>query len=147
MNNILKTTILLAAFSLTAFVSKAQSGIQFHQGTFQEALNKATKENKLVFMDAYTAWCGPCRAMSANTFTNPDVADYFNQNFVNIKVDMEKGEGPTLSRKFAVTAYPTLLFLNGQGSVVHKELGFKDAATFLSLGKKANGMKPAATTK
>ena len=146
MKNFLKSGLLLATLLVGALTIKAQSGITFHQGTFAEAIAKASKENKLVFMDAYTSWCGPCRAMAANTFTNPDVGEYFNKNFVNVKMDMENGEGPNLARKYAVMAYPTLLFIGANGQVVHKELGFKDATTFMTIGKKAAGMRPGATT-
>lgn len=119
----------------------AVSGIDFFHGTFAEAKAKAKRENKLIFMDAYTTWCGPCKWMAANTFTDSSVGEYFNKNFVNVKMDMERGEGPALQRQFAVRAYPTLLFIDGDGQVKHRDMGAKKAGDFLAVGKKADSKK------
>ena len=111
-------------------------GSCFFQGTFAEAQEKAKAEDKLIFMDAYTDWCGPCKWMSKNTFTDESVASFFNENFINVKMNMEKGEGPGLARKYRVRGYPSLLFLNADGSVAHTKLGAQDASSFLALGKR-----------
>jgi thiol:disulfide interchange protein len=144
MKNIKTTGILLAFFMLMSFATKAQ-GMEFFHGTFNEALAKAAAEKKMVFMDAYTTWCGPCKWMAANTFTDASVGTYFNANFINVKMDMEKGEGPMLASKYAVMAYPTLLFINPNGEVIHKELGAKPADQFVNAGKKAISMKAPAS--
>lgn len=145
MKNIKTTGILLALFMVMSFATKAQ-GIEFFHGTFNEALAKAAKEKKMVFMDAYTTWCGPCKWMAANTFTDASVGTYFNTNFINVKMDMENGEGPMLARKYAVAAYPTLLFISPSGEVIHKELGAKPADVFITAGKKAVSMKSPSST-
>jgi thiol-disulfide isomerase/thioredoxin len=98
-------------------------GIEFEQGTFQQALDKAKQENKMVFMDCYTTWCGPCKSLAKNIFPQKEVGDVFNQKFVNVKMDMEKGEGIALQKKYSITAFPTLLFLDAEGKVVHKKVG------------------------
>ena len=103
------------------------AGIQFEEGTFAEALAKAKQTNKLVFMDCYTSWCGPCKMMSSKVFTQNEVGDYFNQNFVSIKVDMEKGEGIELAKKYKVSAYPTMLVLDAEGNVIYTLVGACDA--------------------
>ncbi|GAB5553526.1 MAG: hypothetical protein Sapg2KO_31170 [Saprospiraceae bacterium] len=134
----------IAAFLLLfAFNVSAQQGqnIQFFEGTFEEALATATKENKLIFMDAYTTWCGPCRWMSSNTFTDAAVAEFYNDNFINVKMDMERGEGPALARKYRVMAYPTLLFINPEGEIAHKKMGALPADAFLDLGQFAQKKK------
>lgn len=97
--------------------------IQFLEKPWQEILQIAKKENKLIFMDAYAVWCGPCKWMAANIFTNDTVADYFNKTFICVKVDMEKGEGRVLGKKFEVKAYPTLLFIDTAGALIHKKVG------------------------
>ncbi len=115
---------------------KAQdTGIQFFQGTLAQAQAKAKAEKKLIFMDAYTVWCGPCKWMAANTFTDSEVAAYYNKNFINLKMDMEKGEGPGLARKYGVRAYPTLYFLNPDGTVAHQVMGGRGPDDFIKLGK------------
>lgn len=100
-----------------------EAGISFDVHTFAEAMEKAKAENKLVFMDCYTTWCGPCRMMAAQVFTQQKVGDYFNEHFVSLKMDMEKGEGITLGKKYGVTAYPTMLILDTQGNVMHTMVG------------------------
>ena len=74
--------------------------------------------------------------MAANIFTNDTVADYFNKTFICAKVDMEKGEGPVLSKKFEVRAYPTLLFADTTGTMIHKKVGAEhNAQDFINLAK------------
>jgi thiol:disulfide interchange protein len=139
MKNVQRFTLLLL-FVLTVTGLQAQTeatGIQFFHGTFAEAQVKAKQENKLIFMDAYTSWCAPCRFMAANVFTDQSVGEYYNAHFINMKVDMEKGEGIDLSRRYSVMAYPTLLFLDGNGEVKSRTMGGKPAAEFIALGQKA----------
>jgi thiol-disulfide isomerase/thioredoxin len=128
------TLALALVFSATLFAD----GIQFEEGSWSDILSKAKKENKIVFVDAYTTWCGPCKWMAANAFPDKAVGDYFNSTFINAKIDMEKGEGIEIARKYAVRAYPTLLFVNGDGELVHRAIGARDAKGLLDLGKTAN---------
>lgn len=114
-----------------------QEGIRFFNGSFEDARKEAAAKKKLIFMDAYTVWCGPCKALSNTTFKDKAVGEYFNKNFVNIKVDMEKGDGPGLAQKYGVRAYPTLLFIDKDGKQVHVSLGYIPAASLIEEGKKA----------
>lgn len=106
-------------------------GIEFIEGTLDEALAKAAKENKNVFVDCYTTWCGPCRVMSNTVFTKPQVGNYFNKHLVSIKIDMERGEGPAVGKKYEVGAYPTMLVLKPDGTVLTKIVGSKSAENLL----------------
>jgi thiol-disulfide isomerase/thioredoxin len=133
----MKKAIITGAIGLI-FVYLAQGqGIDFFHGTFAEAVEKAKKEDKLVFMDAYAEWCGPCKRMAATVFKEEKVGNFFNQNFVNVKMDMEKGEGQALSGRFNVSAYPTLLFINGKGDLVQAGVGGLMSDEFLNLAKNA----------
>lgn len=116
---------------------KKAVGIAFEKGTWQEALEKAKKENKLIFMDCYTSWCGPCKMLARDIFTDPDAAKFFNEKFVNVKFDMEKGEGKILKDKYGVRAFPTLLFINADGEVEHCVVGAPDLAGLLKVGQDA----------
>lgn len=131
--------IFFIGFLLLTFQCIQAQGIEFFHGTYTEALEKAQKENKLIFMDAFAEWCGPCKRMAATTFKDEKVGKFFNDNFVNVKMDMEKGEGPGLQRKFDVTAYPTLIFINGKGEVVHKAMGAQGNEQLIALGRTASG--------
>ena len=81
--------IVLAVF-MAAMALSLSAQINFREGGFAEALEAAKSENKLVFMDCYTSWCGPCKALAKDIFTRKDVGDFFNANFINVKYDMEK---------------------------------------------------------
>ena len=116
-------SILFAA--LLGFPAVAQTN--FRHLTIDEAVEQAKKENKMVFIDFYTDWCGPCRTMANTVFPQKKVGDYFNEHFVSLKMDMEKGEGITLGKKYGVTAYPTMLILDTQGNVMHTMVGSRSA--------------------
>ena len=111
-------------------------GIQFYHGTWKEALAKAKAENKYIFLDAYTVWCSPCIRMASRTFTQERVGKYYNANFINVKMDMERGVGPSFSRKYEVTNYPTLFIIDGDGKVVARIIGALSAGELLSFGKR-----------
>lgn len=128
--------ILLIFSSVVAFAA-TEDGIRFESGTWKEITKKAKKENKLIFIDCYTDWCGPCKRLSAEIFPLKQVGAVFNENFINYKVDMEKGEGINLQKKFNVGAFPTLLWVNTAGEVVHRALGFMTADVLLKEAQKA----------
>lgn len=114
----------------------AKRSIQFTEGTWKEILALAAKENKPIFVDCYTVWCGPCKQMAAEVFTDPIVAEYFNSTFINVKVDMEKGEGIDLKNHYEVRAFPTFLYLDPKGNVVSRIVGSMPAAEFVKASKK-----------
>ncbi len=116
----------------------AQSdGILFNHSDWNSLLQEAGKENKLIFLDAYAEWCGPCKWMAANVFTDPEVGAYMNEHFINAKIDMEKGEGPDLQEKYMVKAYPTYIFVNSKGELVHRFCGSMPKEKFLAKVRNA----------
>lgn len=132
----LVTTFFILIFS---FTFAQEEGIKFDQSSFKDLLSKAKKEKKLVFIDAYAVWCGPCKMMDKNVFTQKSVGDYFNKNFISSRIDMEKGEGREIAQKFAVRSYPTFLFLNGDGELVSQNYGYMEPSLFLSMAQDVNG--------
>ncbi|UEQ78388.1 thioredoxin family protein [Chryseobacterium arthrosphaerae] len=112
-------------------------GIKFEDGNFASILAKAKKENKLIFVDAYASWCGPCKLMVKNIFPLQSVGDYYNAHFINAKIDMEKGEGIDLAKKYNVKAFPTYLFIDGNGEAVHRTLGYVEEKDFIQFAKDA----------
>lgn len=124
----------------------SQETINFQTGSFKEILAKAKSEKKLVFVDAYAVWCGPCKMMEKNIFPLKSVRDYYNANFINARIDMEKGEGREIAMKYGVRSYPTYLFLNGDGEVVMKNYGYMEENDFLAIAKEANNPKLISTS-
>lgn len=129
---------IIIAFIMWAGLAQAQDkGIAFEHSAWNDILAKAKKENKLVMLDAFTSWCGPCKWMAKEIFTQQEVGNYFNTQFVNAKIDMEKGEGIEIAKKYEVQAYPTFLFVNGDGELVHRICGGMPGDEFIKQGKLA----------
>ena len=101
----------------------AQTGVDFQHLTFDEALAKAKAEKKLVFVDCYTTWCGPCKMMTTKIFPMKEAGEFFNPRFVCVKFDMEQGEGKELKNKLGVRAYPSFFIIRPDGSIQHKMCG------------------------
>lgn len=129
--------ISLLAWSMVLGQLVSAQGIQFEHGPFQETLDKAGKEGKLVFLDAYTTWCGPCKLLAKNTFPDSAVGAFFNKHFVAAKIDMEKGEGLDIAQRYGVNVYPTLIFTDAKGDIVHRAAGYFLPPAFLVLAEKA----------
>ncbi len=110
-------------------------GIQFLESSWPKALERAQKENKPIFLDAYASWCGPCKMLKKNTFSKKEAGDFFNLHFINVSLDMEKGEGPALADKFAVDAYPTLIIADKNGNIVTFTKGYMNAHELVEFGK------------
>lgn len=111
------------------------SGIQFIESDWNKALDEAKKQHKLIFLDAYAAWCGPCKLLKKNTFPDKDAGDFFNENFISVAVDMEEGLGPRLAEQFRVEAYPTLIIADESGREVAYTKGYMSAADLIEFGK------------
>lgn len=126
--------ILLLLFPISLM---AQSGIAFKDQTWEATLSEAKRTNKLIFMDAYATWCGPCKAMEKYTFTDPSVGEFFNASFINVRFDMEQYPGLELAEKYSVNIYPNLLFINGDGQLVHRGCGALEIEELLDLANEA----------
>ena len=113
-------------------------GIAFFHGTWQETLAKAKSENKLVFVDFYTQWCGPCLNMAQTVFVLPEVGAFYNANFVSAKIDTENGEGIELAKKYGVRSFPTYVFIDpATGEAVHRSSSRQTEEQFIATGKAA----------
>ena len=116
-------------------------GIRFAEGSWKELLETAKKEGKLIFVDCYTEWCQPCKQMEQQVFPSKKVEKFYNEHFINVKMDMEKGEGPVILNTYKINAFPTLLFVNGEGGEVYRIVGSKKEAELLQVGADALASK------
>lgn len=129
---------ILRAYEQALFMLENEGkGVKFEDCSFDEALVLAAKSGKLLFMDCYTSWCGPCKMLSDKIFPLKEVGDFFNQHFINIKMDMEKGEGKDLAKRYKVRSYPTLLVLDAKGNIVHRLSGARPPKDLLVLMARA----------
>lgn len=137
------SVLLLLGIALASFSNKSEKenndslkGIEFFDGTYTEALERAKKENKHVFLDVYATWCGPCKMLKKQTFKDEEVGNYYNKNFINIAIDGETEEGRKLMSLYNINSYPTLLIVDSEGKVKTRHSGFMKPYIFINFGKR-----------
>ncbi|KAA6342009.1 Thiol:disulfide interchange protein DsbD [termite gut metagenome] len=125
-------------FPLHSQEGKKEGVVFLENEPWETVLQKAKDQNRLIFMDCYTVWCGPCKGLAQDIFPQKKVGDYFNANFVNVSYDMEKGDGLMLYNKYKqhIIGFPTLLLINANEEVVHQMAGYKEADVLIE-GMKA----------
>jgi Highly conserved protein containing a thioredoxin domain len=135
----MKKIILLLSCLICGMTLLAQNvGIHFlSDSTLQSALVKARQEHKLLFIDCYTSWCGPCKYMASTVFPKPEVGSFYNQHFLNWKIDCEKVKkiDSLAFAKLKIRSFPTFLFLDGNGNIVHQGVGSRTDKQFVELGE------------
>lgn len=138
-------TILFAGILITTLVyskpwksnpeTKNETGITFHNGSWNEALQKAKIERKPIFLDISASWCGPCKMLKSKTFPNSEVGEFYNANFINVTVDGEKGEGVELARKYKIQGYPSLIYIDSNGQLIAQTAGYRNPKQLIDIGK------------
>lgn len=121
---------------VTAQMLPAQ-GIEFFDGTWEEAVEYAKAEEKILFVDAYASWCGPCKRMAKNVFTKSKVGDFHNKHFVNVKLDYETVAADVFRKTHKVRAFPTLFYIDYTDEEVHVVVGAQTVDKLIAEGKKA----------
>jgi thioredoxin 1 len=128
--------IVLYSFRVSDENKVEKKGIHFFEGTLKEALQKASEENKPIFIDVYATWCGPCKQLKKSTFKDEEVGTYFNKNFVNIAIDGETKEGIEMINKYAIQGYPTLMIIDKDGKLLAKQMGFIKPHILVNFGRR-----------
>lgn len=130
--------LLCTVLALPAMAQEGK-GIQFFKGTFAQALAKAKAEGKPLFVDFYAVWCGPCKKMEKQIFTQPEVGEYFNKHFVAVQLDAEKPENVDVAKTYKVEAFPTLGIFDGEGKALSINVGYMNAQELMAMAKTAVG--------
>lgn len=133
----MKKTVLCTLLFLFAAVQLSAQGIKFFDGSYEDALKLAKKENKAIFVDVYTSWCGPCKKMAKEVFTDKSVGDYFNRSFVCMKLDAEKQKESTFFKSYQAGSYPSYFWLNADGELLHTAGSYMLPEAFVRLAKEA----------
>lgn len=128
----MKKIIFICLAAVTVCMNTAAQGINFIEGKpFAEVKALAKAEGKLIFVDCYTSWCRPCKMMATKEFVKKEAGDYFNEKFVNYKIDMEKDEGPEIGKQYNVSAFPTFLILESNGDLRGRAVGSANITDFI----------------
>lgn len=130
----MKTLIFIAI--LLPVLTQAQ-GVAFQEMDWEAIKAKAKSENKPIFVDTYASWCEPCKWMDSNIFSQTVVGDYFNKNYISWKVDVEKGKGQIFAQEYRVNSYPTLLYFNANGELLHRIIGVFQSEELIQKSKDA----------
>lgn len=149
----MKKSILLVLFTLITVATQAQ---EIKWMTMQEALTAQKKNNKPIFIDAYTVWCGPCKMLDKNTFSDPKVVEILNERYNPVKFNAEGNEEIQFQGKLfknpnyqearknsrnsiheftqflKVPGYPTMAIINNKGKVEKAIVGYRTPEQLLS---------------
>lgn len=129
--------ICLFMICLLAVLGVHAQGIDFFHGSYDEALQKAQQENKCIFVDVYTSWCGPCRMMATQVFPLPEVGSFYNSHFVCLKLDAEKEKEHGFFQHYKASAFPTYFWLDAKGNLLDTKTGTASPENFIQYGKDA----------
>jgi len=138
----MKRVIVFFGIFLMAFMPVVKSqpvnsghGIDFAHLSLADAFKLAREQHKLIFIDIYATWCGPCRLLKVRTFPNKDAGEFFNTNFVNLSFDGEEGEGRKLFHAYRFNVFPTLVIFDSDGTPLLGTDGYMDPKTLIEFGK------------
>jgi thioredoxin-related protein len=142
--------LLAMPFSTRSQTITEDGGINWITGlTWEQVKDKAKKENKFMFIDAYATWCGPCKEMDKKVYTDKKVGDVVNSQFISVKLQMDETDKDDelvqswypvvkdFKQRYSIEGYPTFLFFNGDGKLIHKGLGYKSTSDFIDVAKDA----------
>ncbi len=116
-----------------AVVGFAKGEEPFKSTSFESACKEAKRAKKLVLIDFYTTWCGPCKLLDKNTWSNAKVKTWLKTHTVCLKVDAEKSVA--FASKYHIDAYPTILLLSATGKEKDRIVGYVSPQDFLSTVK------------
>ncbi|HEX4851005.1 MAG TPA: thioredoxin family protein, partial [Puia sp.] len=131
----------------------SHKGIKWTEGLSWVQLKLMAKaQNKFIFVDCYASWCIPCKAMDRNIYSDEIVAKFYNENFINVKVQFDSAgehnesserscEDSYIQHQYNILNFPSFLFFSNDGKIVHKDVGYKDVNDFIVVAKNATTAK------
>jgi len=126
-----KLTFILLSILLCNLADAQMKFIQGQDKSMQQILAEAKAKKQIIFVDVYATWCGPCKWMDANTFADARVAEKFNKQFINYKIDGDTSEGQVVRNLYKVDSYPTCIFIAPEGKVLHRIEGIMPPQVFM----------------
>ncbi len=141
--------LLVVLISMPFFaIAQSKTGINFEYTlNWTEIRAKAKAENKFIFVDCYTTWCGPCKQMDRKTFVSDTVGSFMNDKFISVKVQMDStdkdneriknwyNDARMLQNLYKIEGYPTCWFIQPDGHMIYRSEGFKTVSEFLEIAR------------
>ncbi len=139
-----RSIIIVTLFLLTSLLINAQSAVKWY--TFEEAVELNKTEPRKIFIDVYTDWCGWCKVMDKNTFSDPIIADYLNNKYYAVKFNAEgkdtikfqghafinEGEGRRPTHQLAIAllkgkmSYPSIAYMDEKNQLITAIAGYME---------------------
>lgn len=115
-----KNLLFIFLVQLLSFSAMAEENmkLKFFTGSLTDAQTQAAKQGKLYFVDFTASWCAPCRMMDEVTFTNPDLINYIEDNYVPVKVDIESFDGFEYKQQYNIRVLPSILVFDSKGKLL-----------------------------
>lgn len=135
----MKTILVIVLILFIGGIQSLGQGIEFLKGDYNAALEKAKQEGKMLFVDFYADWCGPCKRMAKDVFTLAVVGNYFNEKFVSVQINAEDPVNRVVVKQNKVRSYPTLAFFDADGKLLSRTEGALDCTAFIKLAKVVTG--------
>lgn len=135
MKHLILISLVWLSTCMSTLVVAQEKGIRFDKSmSWKEVMEKASAENKYIFVEISTTWCGPCRAMAKNIFPDEKVGEFMNKHFINVKLQADKTSKDDAYvkawhkemehfKKYPIPAFPTMLFFTPQGELAHLVVG------------------------
>lgn len=131
--------LMLYTLNAAAQQKPVKHEIDFSTQDYQHVLAFAKKSHRKIFVDAYATWCAPCKELQKTTFKDAKVTAHFNKHFVNISINVEKGDGIKLAKTWQIEGLPTLLILDESGKIIASHVGYVDGNGLLEFATEAAG--------
>jgi len=136
MSRLIKWVIISSLIFGCAAGIRAQEMV-WHEGSWDQLSQKAKQSGQLIFIDFYTTWCAPCIRMDKEVFNSSEISTFYNQAFINVKLDAEDDDlGTRLAQQYAISSYPTLVFVDSNGEFVTSLIGYQNQIEMLNAGRK-----------
>lgn len=132
--------IFTSSLGIFLFLNVAAQKVDFTEvkssKDWDQILTNAKSQHKNIFLDIYATWCGPCKKMDAEVYSDSSVAVYYNSTFVPARINGETEFGRVLAQKYNLTAYPSMYFVGPDGSMFYSIIGYHEGPYMIQTGDK-----------